>query len=333
MVATIRNWAFDANHTVAGGTEDAQAQDSWFRFLELLRGNVGVDSAGAATSAGAWTMHSSSDGTTTAGTGDNITASTNIVFAAAGVNHSWALLQQTFGSRTLYLCVDFNAAASPWRTAQMIIMPSAPTTAGTLTNRPAHTDENLFLNNTFFTSAGFAPRTVHGWRSDIGEFVCAFSVDGTQIAETAIAVFRPDSGETGVIWPVITFYSSNANLSTRGALGANSFLTSNGWEGFWQDNTPLTATMQFPTVLGSNTSFWTNGRSNIGSNAIGDAPVDVVWDSTIEAAYVGRIVDWRATPENIPSNETQDGDTDPVRRISIGEMWAPVRAADGPLVL
>lgn len=332
MVATFRNWNFDPNHTVAGADEDAQAQDEWFRFHEFIRGNVGVDLNGAAAAAGAWTVYSSSDGSATAGLGNNIASSADIIFDAGGSNHSWAVYTRVFGTRTMYLCVDWNDAATPFRSAQIVIFPGVPTVAGTLTNRPTHTNERILNNSTFHGVAGFVARTTHGWRSDGGDLLFVMSQDGTTVPETAIWVSALTGGEAATLWPVHVGSFHSTNVATGGALGASVYETGTLWDTFWQDDTPLLATKNVVLLLGQEAGQWTNGRSNI-SNAIGDTQIGFVWNSTTEAGFPGVVPDIRATPSNVPDNETQDGDLDLVRRITIGHLWVPHRAAAGALQL
>lgn len=329
MVATIRTWNWDVNYAAAGGSFDAQAADLWFRFHELMRGTQGVDASGAPASAGAWSVHSSGDGAGTFGAGDNIASSANIVFAAAGNPHSWVVYQSPAnfvpGGNSLYVCVDFNDAASPFSTATVVLFPGAPTVAGTNTARPTHTDETLLFNTSWFPTTVFAPRTFHGWRNDVGEILMVFSLDGTLVPEAALWLARPDAGETGIIWPAFAYAHNVSSIPNRGALGFTALQGSAQYESFWQDNTPLVGNINFssPTAH-SLTASWTNGRSNV-LGAIPDAPIDIIVNSTIEAMYLGRIVDIRGAAENVPENETQDGDTDPVRRITCGELWLPIR--------
>lgn len=329
MVATIRTWNWDVNYAVGGGSFDAQASDAWFRFHAALRGTTGVDVNGSPASAGAWTVVQSSDGTATAGAGDNISSAADIVFASAGSAHSWAVYESPSGfvpgSNRVYLIVDW-ADTTPFNSASVLLAPSLPTLAGSpLLNRPTHAQSVLLANSTWFTSTTFQPRTFHAWRNGVGEFLAVFSQDGTGIPEAALWLARPDSGETGVVWPFAAFGANNTSTASRGSLGFASVGAPTQWDSFWQDSTPLVAAVNLmSSVHNGSTASWNNGRSNV-SIAIPDFPLDMIWNSATEAAYTGRIVDIRATAENVPENETQDGDTDPVRRLTVGEIWVPMR--------
>lgn len=326
MVTTIRTWNFDHNHAVAGANELAQAQDACFRMLELLRGNVGVDASGVAASDGSWLVHSSSKGDGTVNlSGDDIAASTDIVFGTGAVNHSWIVFYRTFSTKTLYLCFDFDLASG--RDISLYMYPSAPTTPGTATSRPLHTGGYLMPQDTIFTAAGFTPRTTHGWRNDAGEFIFCFAQNGGTAPTTTIACFVPANGEAGLPWKPFCYFAHSAT----GSLSYNVYSTASNWGGFWIDDSSYGASaMGIGGLFTSAYGGWALGRSNV-SGGVFDAPIDMLSNATGKAAYLGRIVDIRAAPNLTPSNETQSGDTELVRRIVVDDLWMPYRAAGGSL--
>ena len=85
---------------------------------------------------------SSSDGVGGFGNNDNVdrwAADGNVIFAAAGVNHSWIVLKQTgFAGGTMYLCIDCVGND----TSRIDYAWSAnPFTGGTATTRPTSVNE------------------------------------------------------------------------------------------------------------------------------------------------------------------------------------------------
>jgi hypothetical protein len=328
MVTTIRTWSFDSNYTVAGANELEQAQSSCFRMLELLRGNVGVDASGAASPAGAWTVHSSSRGDGTVNlSGDDIAAPANIIFATGAVNHSWIVFRRTVGGKSLHVCFDFDTTSA--RDFAMYLFPSAPTTPGTATSRPLHTNSQLLSEDTFFGTDGFVPRTCHGWRASTGEFLFLFCVNGALNPYAAVGSFDLAGGEPILPWSTVGYFASGT--IANGGLKQAKVSNSPSWATFWTDDSPVNGLVASSPLFG-NLTAWVNGRS-AASGSVPDAPIDFISNVASKAAYYGRLVDIRMACIGVPDNETQAGDTDLVRRVAVGDVWLPVRAAEGPLTL
>lgn len=328
-----RDWKFDSNYVVEGANFNEQAAYSWWRVLRFLRGLVGVDEDNNADATNPWTFVNASDGSGGAlGAGTITDPLTDFVWNTAGSNHTWLHLSRAglAPANTLHLVIDFNFASRA--SATLVLMPGSPTGAGTATDRPTHTDEDPHSVTTFFNNTTFVPRHVHGWRSELGEFMIAFARDGVGFPENGIWLPRFDDGEVGTVWPLNLFAANNA--AARGAFDNAQINQSANWSaGFWQDSTPLTATKTLLGELAAATSAWTTGRSAI----TGDIPCSALsmWWNTVaaEAGYPGRIVDMRSAPNGVPDNESPLGDTDPAVYISMGELAVPWRRLAGTMVV
>lgn len=326
MVALNRIFAFDPNFVVPVSADfTEQTRIAWFRIHEGIRGGVGVDLNGTASSAGAWTVATSSPGDGTFGAGNNILNTADIVHAAGGTNHTWgdytppAALIPT---KTPHLVIDFNDGSDPRSTATIVIMPSAPTTPGTATARPSHTSELVFSAQEFFNSVTTnVARRTHLWRTSIGELMFQHCRDGANEAQSEIWVVRPDGGEAGLIWPLGLWYSG-------GPPSVAQLQNTSLWKAFWQDDTSVVFSPD------SNVFLWTAalaGKSNV-SNAAPDFPMATKFNSASKCGFPGVIVDWRASVPSLPVGDIQNNDTDLVRRLCTGGKWSPYRFAGGALV-
>ena len=332
MVDFDRTWIFDENYVVAGADFNEQVRYQWFRMHQIITGAVGVDEDGNASAAGAWTLEDASDGAGNVGPG-NIVDVSDFVIDAAGNNHTWlqwSAPASLITGRTPRLVLDLADGTDPRANALLVMMPGAPTTPGTATARPSHTDEVVAFPSTWFPNTTFVPRHVQGWRSSIGELIIAFCRDGLGYPETGIWLPRFDGGEAGCVWPMNLY--ALAQTANRGAFDGVAFETSSSWVGFWQDDTPLAATRVMRNAMGAAASSWALGRSNITGNIIA-APPTMTWNSATEGGYPGRIVDVRVCGNGVPDNETPIGDADPLVYATMGELAVPWRAAAGAMIV
>lgn len=165
-----------ANHRlIASGTVLTDNRTAMKHIVDALTGFT----------SGAWQCRFSCDGTT-AGVADDLVnrwdSLTDLVWAAAGVAHSWMVLRQTGIGAGFEICIDLSNAGSA--NATVVVSPANGFTGGSTTNRPTATDEWVLLNNTFWiTAAGGS--TWSGVLSVIG------STDGQC---TRVFLIRPSSG-------------------------------------------------------------------------------------------------------------------------------------------
>lgn len=164
-----KTWRFQVNAaTAAGGSGLAACQNLMWAIKEALIGNgAWTDSTGAgAASSGNWTVVSSSDSVTADGT-DRWAAATNLIWAAAGVAHSWIVLKQTGIGANFQILIDLvNATPS---NAYIAVSPSAGFTGGTIQNAPTATDEVRLLSTSTWGGINAATAsTLHVLRSTTG---------------------------------------------------------------------------------------------------------------------------------------------------------------------
>jgi len=114
-----------------------------------------------------WVPWGSSDGVGGFGNGDAVdrwAAITNLVWAAAGSNHSWIVLSQAGLGGNAAICIDLSSASGEICT--IVLSPAAGFGAanggadGTATARPTATDELVLLNADRFGSPSSATNSV-----------------------------------------------------------------------------------------------------------------------------------------------------------------------------
>jgi len=107
-----------------------------------------------------WSVLYSCDGTTAGTAGDLVdrwSAIAKLVWANAGVAHSWIILKQTGIASNFQLCIDLSNSTSS--NATVVFSPNAGFTGGTTTARPTATDEVVILSNTTWLSGSGSPFT------------------------------------------------------------------------------------------------------------------------------------------------------------------------------
>jgi hypothetical protein len=149
LPALTRTWQFQVNQAAAaGGTGLAACQNLMFAIKQSLKG-VGAwtdSSGGAVASAGNWVVDYSCDSVSAGAKGDGVdkwAASTNLVWAASGVAHSWIVLKQTGISANFELLISLENGTVSNAT---ILVSSVGFTGGTTLLRPSATDETPLLN-------------------------------------------------------------------------------------------------------------------------------------------------------------------------------------------
>jgi len=112
------------------------------RIVDLITG------VGGTFTLGLWTVRYSCDGVAAGVAGDGINrwdSLTDLVWAAAGVAHSWIVLRQTGIGATFEVCIDLSSATVGNGT---VVFSEGGFSGGTTTARPTAADEYIWLNNT-----------------------------------------------------------------------------------------------------------------------------------------------------------------------------------------
>lgn len=163
LPAHVRTWQFQPNNVI--GTATATPTNERLLMIGLAGGMLGrnawLDKDGAASaSAGNWTVWGSSDGTGGFGNNDGVnrwdTAGVldpaKLIWAAAGVNHSWIVLTQTGIAGSYQVCIDLSNATAT--NATIVVSfgtgfgAAAGGTNGTATARPTALDQQILISNT-----------------------------------------------------------------------------------------------------------------------------------------------------------------------------------------
>lgn len=138
-----KTWQFQVSQAIALQATVALTNGRGLRLAKDSMTGAGAwtDSSGAATaSTNNWQVVSSSDGAA-AGNNDNNDrwlADANVIWANAGVAHSWVVLKQAAFPTPYYLCIDCVGAD----TSRLdYAWSSNPFTGGTVTNRPTSVGE------------------------------------------------------------------------------------------------------------------------------------------------------------------------------------------------
>jgi len=139
-----RTWQFQVSQAVAVQATLALTNARGMRFIKDSFTGAGAwtDNANAATTPTSnWSVTSSSDGVGGFGNNDNNdrwAADGNVIWANAGVNHSWIVLKQTGLAGTVYLCIDCVGGNSYSAT---FVFSRNQFTGGTATARPTSSGE------------------------------------------------------------------------------------------------------------------------------------------------------------------------------------------------
>lgn len=166
----FRTWQFKVNNLIAvQATNTIQSQLFLFAMMQSFLGtNAGwTDTTGAGlTPAGNWTCVGSSNGVTAGLDGVNRwVASTNIIFANAGLPHSWFVYQHPTGPQ---ICIDI-CNVSAVNGISIVVSLTNPFTGGTILNRPTAVGEDAVLNNAAWGKSNNTAMAWHMIRSTLGD--------------------------------------------------------------------------------------------------------------------------------------------------------------------
>lgn len=281
----------------------------------------------------AWTCAGSSDSVTAGMDGsDRWTSSYNtakLVFAAAGIAHSWIVIANT--ALGIWITLDLVDNATPAQ-QKMYVATVAPT-GGSITARPTSTNELAInsassLNTTTSTSAGKAHRCFES----NGYFNFLVSQNGA-VFNTCIAIVPLAETRSGdpFPWAVVTDWGSASNLACL--LHANS-----GSAGQWRQSAShckafavdgVTTVTLVPAVwAGATTSLWFGGTlttTDAADSKYDDAPLYLVGISG-SITIKGRLYDWRQTVGPAVASIFPAVAPDQTHLL-VGNTWVPFTAA------
>lgn len=142
-MALSRTWYCDNNYALPDVSTAANVCKSFLYVIKaLLVGGISSTNgtSGAPPVGSRWSVVSSSD-SSTSGASDLWTDQTKVVRAAAGVAHSWVVLQSPTaldGGTRWYICIDYASAADA---DFILVVAKTAFSGGSTTARPTSTDE------------------------------------------------------------------------------------------------------------------------------------------------------------------------------------------------
>lgn len=326
MTTFARTWTISLNNSLATATYatlDAQAKEALFRRKVLYL-------------AAGWTVVASSDSVTAAAASDKWVTSANLIWAAAGVAHSWIVLASPAGaipsSGFQYILLDCGTGA----TSQHLLDITLSSTAGFTGFTSATTKPTLvtagngrqmngasfkqFLHSTLVNSK------YHTLRSNAGDVLFLISQDGSGRCHFAGGTFFLGNYETGSLFPVLAV---EAFVESGIGAFAHAQLTSTTHAGIWN---PVTGAAILTATCG--TIGYKNGGSGSSVDVLGAIlssggavngefprlPM-IVFSSATPICMLGSVIDFAAAPSAAQSEE--EPKTGTTTSIIIGDFWVP----------
>jgi hypothetical protein len=294
-----KTWYTSANLAAADITTALRASASgYFALKNLLTGGLAGTAGTGGQPTNFWTVHSSSDGVT-ASNADNLGGNTftaaKWVRAAAGVAHSWFVLQSpASGGLTTgpyYLMLSMGTAAD----ANCIIAISrAAPSGGTTTADPTSSPVQSIAPAAQYFSNTTAASKYHLVMDAKGNFHFLGSVNGGNRFVSYVGVHELTEVPTGDLAPVVLYL----DFLTSGT-GVPRFCTTNvssGIRGMCNDGTTAasssTALRMANLTWSGNTDSATRTAVNNTDSKVDGIPMAHVYDTTAShATYRGRVPD------------------------------------------
>lgn len=338
-------WNLNINVIPASqGTALAQFQATMFNMKQALCGTGGAtfengNAVIGAGDAGIWTVTRSSNGTVTAGAGDNWTTSANIIADIGGNNHSWAVFRSpaspTFlplAGQFVEMLVDCNFAAGGIGTEQVTFQVANSTntfTGGSLTAAPTLPTNGVNLGTKRVcpgNSTALINRRLHMWRSTTGHFHFVGSRDGGGLANAGMswecaALLNGDIAGTDSVQRFPVVFTVIDDTSSGLGLYINNTGASANAAGWWTDGTAERANGTYPmnpSTLAQATSGYTSAGNNVNSR-YPSIPCDYYSQTSGHGRYVGRKPDIEYSFSNA-ANLSLEGGVDTFRRLTFGEL-------------
>ena len=303
--------------------------------------------------AGAYTSGGTASDGAAIGPGDYWLTKSNIITAAAGTSHSWAVLRSPSGwlpdSKFIELLIDCSASTLPteavlisWAQVNLVgggvtnnpfSITFAPSGAGntnasssrapgTPTNGVSMGIKQVLANGGAVPPAGC---TGHFWASNDGDFTLAYSQLGSGVVTSSLWAWNAFNGETALNpYPLCcgcvgnTFGSTGALALTQMAAGAS--LAGWGATGATDDAYPcIPATGVLSSALGG---FGVAGGLNSKHPVV---PMDIWSTTSTQGLYHGRVKDIKISGigtllSQVPINTLEPG-VDPIKYIAVHSLW------------
>lgn len=277
----ISNYSVTATGTALGTNRTIVKK---FKDFLINTGESWVDATNASvTPTNMWSTRYSCDSVTAGSAGDGVDrwdSITDLVWAAAGVAHSWYVVRNTAIDTNCELLISCEGASGNGALLTIVLSPSAGFTGGTTTARPTATDEIVVLNGGTYGGVSNIDANVklHVIKSTDGQCWRLFCANGGQIntavivekaaalhsswARQAVAYVQGATAATNVLTNALL--NSAANFNARGASAMTMFLVSPASSGT-QTNVTITAandlSSEWPFIM---QQLFSNTASNKG---------------------------------------------------------------------
>lgn len=327
MAEPTGTWTITINNGF-DSTTDANVifKQQFFQIKELLK------SAG-------WTVTLSSDGSATAGAGDNITTKDDVGLGING-NGAWVVLSSPSGwadaSNTVYmlLAVDTNdASTTPYSQIEGYISTAAytggststlPSTAGTVDSLGTSAD-------TIVPGNGSVPALLYTYQAynSRGDVVYATKLGGTTVFSHLFLVISHSTSYGGGQGNYrFGIYNNAATTYTATGIPSSALSNAAFWIGIDSGGTNADAP-QAESALWEAGSSWTAGIDAFGETL--DFPMDLFSSIAARGRYLGTCPDIRACPPNLSVGSLDDSETSQtLRKVCVGSLWLYAPTADLP---
>jgi hypothetical protein len=242
-------------------------------FKKFIAGQFPVDALGA------WTVDSSSNGTV-AGAGDHWATTADLVHAAAGVAHSWAVFKSPAGyvpgGNFVYILMALDSAADQqitWKVSGANFTGGTTTANPTTIATPAGFDTSQIFLNVLPVGS-----TWNATRSTFGDFIFLVGRVGDGFPQTALCSFSLVNPRNGDGYPVATvaIFQNAAN----GGLQRGVMQTGHGLYALWANGNAVTGPhyVTMPRDVGDSTSWLNNsvsGYDGIDGSLLPGVPCDL----------------------------------------------------------
>jgi hypothetical protein len=331
MPNPTRTWTIVINQAFSSSSDQAVQ----FREMFLAVWNLFI--------AAGWTPTRSSNGTT-AGAGNNITTTGDVVLGTANfgtrvltLSPTWGVLRSPAGwlssgglIEILFVVNNTDPDTTP-QTAPIVCC-SGTYSGGDINTLPSFTGvETAVLTSgddiipwTTVQTGRYAT-----WRSSRGDVKFGVKVEGTaqwrHFQLITSQVTGDGGGQGNNRFGMFAFSSAGANVLTRANLS-----NAGNWAGF-DTGGAFTDSPLLDTSIASGTASWTNGLDFTGETI--SVPFDMFANFATRGRYLGTVVDITACPL-IAFGIVDDAETSQVqRRVATGGgVWIYVPTADLPLI-
>lgn len=320
MSTLIRTWNTSMNNALAAGTVLANGQKFWRAWK---------DSRVAA----GWVVKSCSD-SVAYGVDDNVDrwdSDSDIVWAAAGVAHSWIVLESPAGmlpnSKKIRVLVDMSTGAGSPHLINVTASSSAINTGGSTTAAPTGTAADLrsFANKQFQRSS-YTVCKYHMMRSNKPDTMAFISVDTENRIPFAMGVLVGDTIEVGENYPVI-FFIAYADNATGGAF-VRSNMTGTGTVAMWDNDGTISSNAGMCGIMfGSSDALVSYGTSGNPLSSFGTVPAApiLLMSAGDTLGFRGTLVDVKQGPSSTttPAQGYEEPASGTTTTCFFGNYWVP----------